>query len=659
MVKVLIGVVAAVVVAAGGFFGFEFYVQHRVEGQVDAAFEQIRAAGNKASHGKVSYDVWNRNFAVADIVAETASQPPVTLKIGSVTASGIRQVDTARFAADTFEIGDLEVGASMAAQADMQITYKVPKIIMKDYSGPASLQRQPASAGVLDIYRFALEQFAVVSASSITAPGMTGTLAVGKVMSGDFTYSGLALRDIANGKIATIGVERVAFTVDTKQAGKAEKMTGEMLDLASRDFDTAAAAAILDPQKANDDKYYRAYGLTTAGAYTITSAQGGRMRIEGLTIDDVALRPSRMQLPALLAMMPPPGAAPPTPAQARDLMEKVAGIYEGIRIGKTEMRGLSFQTPQGSFKLSTIRFNLENGKIGEFAFEGLDSPSPKGPVKIGRFALKALDLAGLLRATAQFANPAQKPSADQFLALLPLLEGVELRDFAAPFKDTGKTVDIATFNLNWGQFVGPIPSRLRLTAKMTTPLDAADPGQRMLIESGLGTAAIDADLGAAWTESSGSFALDPVALEVGGMLKASARFALTNVPRQVFSLNPQQAAAMAGQIEAGPLELTVRDTGGVDMLVAEYAHTHGVSRDDARQAIIQNIRDSSAATVTGDPDAQNAVDALARFIETPRTELTFKLTPRAKVPAMQLLQLLKTDPGTALSQFRIEASTAL
>ena len=54
-----------------------------------------------------------------------------------------------------------------------------------------------------------------------------------------------------------------------------------------------------------------------------------------------------------------------------------------------------------------------------------------------------------------------------------------------------------------------------------------------------------------------------------------------------------------------------------------------------------------------------AVEALARFIETPRTTLTLKLTPRGKVPAMQLLQLLQTDPLGALAQFRTEASTAL
>ena len=162
-------------------------------------------------------------------------------------------------------------------------------------------------------------------------------------------------------------------------------------------------------------------------------------------------------------------------------MEKVANIYESMRIGTAEMRGLSADTPEGPFKLAAVRFNLENGKIGEFAIEGLDGRSPKGPVKIGRFALKSLDIAGLLRMAAQFSNPGQQPSPDKALALIPLIEGVELKGLMAPFKDTGKAVNIDTFDLDWGQFVGPIPSKARLTVKMSAPLDASDPRQQMLL----------------------------------------------------------------------------------------------------------------------------------------------------------------------------------
>ena len=76
MRKILIGLVAVIVVAAADF-GFQFYVQHRVATQVeDAAFEQIRASGGKASHGKVSFDPWSRTVTIADIAGESAPQAP-------------------------------------------------------------------------------------------------------------------------------------------------------------------------------------------------------------------------------------------------------------------------------------------------------------------------------------------------------------------------------------------------------------------------------------------------------------------------------------------------------------------------------------------------------------------------------------------------------
>ena len=68
---------------------------------------------------------------------------------------------------------------------------------------------------------------------------------------------------------------------------------------------------------------------------------------------------------------------------------------------------------------------------------------------------------------------------------------------------------------------------------------------------------------------------------------------------------------------------------------------------------------SSQEAAAANPDAASAVQALARFVESPGQTLVIKLTPRAKVPAMQLVQLLKTDPLIALAQFRIEASTGL
>jgi hypothetical protein len=663
MKKILVGLVVAIVIVAGGFFGFQFYVQHRATAEVEAAFDRIHATGSKVSHGKVSFDLSSRTITIADIIGESSAQPPAKVRIASLTASGVSQPDATRFSADTIEATDIEVDGAMPVQPAWRFAYKTPRLAIKDYSGPAGPQRPPASRSAADMYRFALEHLAAVTASSIVAPSLTATVGIpgGGTQTIDYTYSNLALRDIKEGKIAAMTVDRVGFTGNIQQNGKAEKIGGEFASMAAYDFDSAATLAMFDPSRANDDKYVRAYRQITIGGYAANFPNGARMNMDGMTIDDVALRPSRMQFPRLMAIVesvPPPGTAP-TPAQSRDMLEKVAGIYEGVSIGNAEIRGLAVETPEGPVKLAALRLNLENGKIGELALEGLDARSPKGPVKVGRFALKSLDIANLLRMSAQFSNPAQKPSADQFVGLFLLLEGAELKGVVAPYKDSSEPVSIETMSLNWGQFVGPIPSKARLTARMTGPLGPNDPELlKILVAAGMHSAAINFDFGAAWAEGSHTFALEPVMVELGGVLTASARVSLANVPRELFSTNLLQAATMAAQIEAGAVELTVRDAGGVDLAVAQYARTQTVSQEAARRAIIDNIKASGTTMAANNPDARTIADALTRFIENPRGTLTIKLTPHGKVPAMQLFVALKADPLAALARFQVEASTA-
>jgi hypothetical protein len=279
-------------------------------------------------------------------------------------------------------------------------------------------------------------------------------------------------------------------------------------------------------------------------------------------------------------------------------------------------------------------------------------------VKLDRFAIKAFDIANLMRLAAQFLTPGQSPQSEQMFGLLHLLEAAEIRGLIVPFKTTNKQIKVDTISLDWGQFVGPIPTRAHLTAKLTTPIDATDPAQKQLIAAGLTTAAIDADLGAAWTEASETFVLDPVKFDFGDVLEAQAHVSLAHVPRGVFSPDLPRAIAMATQIEAGTLELTLRDTGGVDLAVTQYALAQSISREAARRALADSIKASAQAN-TDNADVLAAAEAIARFIETPRGTLSLKLTPLAKAPALQLVQLIKTEPMLALAQFRIEASSGL
>ena len=75
-------------------------------------------------------------------------------------------------------------------------------------------------------------------------------------------------------------------------------------------------------------------------------------------------------------------------------------------------------------------------------------------------------------------------------------------------------------------------------------------------------------------------------LEIGGLAESiGAGFARQRAAAGIFG-QPGPGVGAAAQIEAGAIELTVRDLGSVDVGVVQYARAQNVSRDVARRAIV-------------------------------------------------------------------------
>ncbi|WP_244429921.1 hypothetical protein [Bradyrhizobium liaoningense] len=613
MKRILIGLIVAAVLGAGGWFGFNLYVRHRATSEVEAAFEQMRSGGGKASHGKITFELATRTLTIEDIDVAPAQPLLANVKVAKVTAVGVRQPDEAHFSADSIEASGVEVGFTSTERTTVKANYKIPQISARDFSGPTRAANAPPSGSIIDMYRFMLAQYATVSASSIAVPTVAVNVdaGTGNTGSGDYVYSGVAVQNVNRGKVETAKTDRITYTIDLAQPGKPTKLNGELSGLAAYDFDATAVRAALDQPGSSDDGFHRIYRRISANSYVATTAPGVRVQVDGITFDDIAIRPSKFRPAEIIALVPADGSIP-TPAQSRDMIEKVADFFEGFQIGKVEIGRQTVETPQGTGRINAVKYDPDN-----IALEGLDMPLPQGQLKMERFALKSFSAANLMRWAASLKTPGQPPSPDQMLGLFRVLQGAEIKGVVSPYKNTRQFVTIDTISLNWGQLVGSIPSKANLVVKMVTPTDTANPALRPLIMAGVDKLAIDLDVGAAWTESSGAFALAPASIELGDLAKAQARFALANVPRGLFTATaPMEAMGQAAQVETGAIELSLRDGGVVDLVVAQFSLMQNVSRDTARNAIVQMIRAQGEKIAASNADVRMAIDALAGFVET-------------------------------------------
>ncbi|MBB4364450.1 hypothetical protein GGD65_005510 [Bradyrhizobium sp. CIR18] len=656
MKRILIGLIVAAVLGAGGWFGFNLYVQHRMTSEVEAAFERLRAGGSKASHGKIAFERSSRTLTIEDIAIDPGNPLQGHVKIGAFKSSGVRQIGETRFAADGIDISGVEIALDEVGPGKLKVAYKIPQVTLRDYAGPLRVENVPASSSLSDMYRFVLDQFASLTATSVMIPSINISFDAGSSGgSGEVVYSGLALQNLGRGKVDAMKMDRATFTINVTQPGKADKLTGEISGMIVNDFDSTPILAALDPQTSGDDSYRRVYRQISAGPSVLKSALGLRMDIDGIAMEDIDVQPSKLHLFEMFAMLPQDKSASPTPTQTRELMEKVAGFYDAIRIGKAEIGQTSIGTPQGTGKINAIRY-----RQGEFAIEGVDAPSPQGQFKMERFALKSFSMPNLMRWASGLTNPGQPPSPDQMLGLFRVLEGAEIKGVVAPHNNSRQPITVDTISLNWGQLVGSIPSKASLVVKMVTPTDPANPALQPLIVAGVDKLAIDLDLGAAWTEASGAFALAPATLDLGNLAKAQVSVALAKVPRDLFTTtDPLEAMGQLAQVETGAIELSLRDRGVVDLVVAQFARVQNVSRDAARSALVAMIRAQGEKIAASNLDAKAAVDALAGFVEASGQTLTIKLTPLGKLPVLQLMDVLDNEPIIALAQFRIEASTGL
>ena len=166
MVKILARLIAAIVIAAGGFFGFEFYVQRRIASEVEAAFARSareRRQGEPRQGLVRPVEPHHHGRGHCGRIRPRSRRS--TVKIGRFVATGVSQPEAGRFAAERIEATDVEVGGTVRG-AGAACASPTRRRGSRSRTTPG---RPARCAGSIPprrpiCYRFALEHFAAITA---------------------------------------------------------------------------------------------------------------------------------------------------------------------------------------------------------------------------------------------------------------------------------------------------------------------------------------------------------------------------------------------------------------------------------------------------------------------------------------------------------------
>ncbi len=663
MRKVFVGLVVVLIVGVGGYFGSVYWTQSTATREVETALDGWAKSIGSATHGRIEFDLWSRTLKVSDIVVQSKTGPHPKVTVTQVIASGIGLSGKA----SRVEIVGLETSEVVPGQQRLRLEQKAPSIVLTGFA--ARPFTPPKVASMFDMTRLWLEQFSSITAASIEVPSLTVTMTAAEGspgVSAEYTYTNLVVRDVRDGRFAEATIDGIALR--SGLGGPLTELKGEIGKSSILDGDVAPMLAILDPSRPRSDDYQRIYRQLTMGPYTVRMGKVMSVSVDSIVAEDIGLRSSKLKLDDLI-FMADVGSAPnavPSPAQITMLLDKVAGLYEAIRVGKLDARGFSVDAGGigETFKMAAMRIDkLENGRLREFSVEGVTAKPPFGdPLDMGRVAVKELDLAKILRVLPQLGGGprGQGPTPEQITALLSLIQGIEFKDVAIPDPKTRRLVKVDAFNASWGQFLDGVPTQARFSIKFAAPINALDPEPliKLLASSGVGALTVAFDMGSGWTEATQTLTVEPGALEIGNVFALSLKASIKNVTRDALSLDPVKSMGGMLLAEVGPIELSWRDLGFVDLLAAETARQKGAAPETGRTLLLENLAVNKQALATSSPEAEKFFQALERFVQGKGETLTIRVTPKGRVGLLELLDASKIAPETVLfAKFNIEATT--
>lgn len=658
----LIALVALPVLGVGGYFGLTAYVNHVARSEVDSALATLRAGGTEASVGDVRYDLFAGRFELHGLFLAGPAQG--ALKIGTLVASGIEQRGNERVFARGVELTEVTLSPPFGFGSSDTTEYRAPRASIAGLEFP---MRAPVDGTPPQIALSFLRQ---ITADSVDIPASTGTgnSGTGEArVTTEETNGAIRLGALAKGRFASVTSEPSRFTITGAKGGLGKGSVGR-IDI--QGFDLAAILILVDSElREASDQFITLHDSVSMADYELTVEGGISQRMKSVTMKEVAIRPSAIPVESLIALrgqleqLAAQGTQAP-PEEDTELFRLLAGIYdEGIRIGGASVDTLEGTAPGGiAYSLGAFTLGaVEGGRMASMSIDKLAGTGPDGAkFELGRFALGGLRAGTLMTLLADATeNPAafaQRPAP-----IFNTLESITLDKLQAPTEE-GSPLDIDRFALTWTAEPDALPTRISATLRMSGPTALVNSGKSAfaLVPGQLNRASLAVDFGAAWDEAANTVVVEPAYVEVSDAFSLNLRLRLSGVDDSVFSTEPDEALAGAGEVNLDALDLTLTDAGLYDQKLEEAAKEQGLKPEEIRQLFAGFADLLLGQAVTDRPELGPAVDAFIRFVQKPMGTLSLRVTPRnPPLPMLLIVEALNSeDPLSLVDELNVTTPAA-
>jgi hypothetical protein len=562
-------------------------------------------------------------------------------------ATVTRQADALLIENATFQLGE--------------VSYRVPRAELRGTTLSAAevlALLDPASPELV------AARIARLSASEIVAPQITAEQRLGK--NGQTTiYQEVVVSGFGDGRIRRGRASSASF----EAVGESGTSRGGFTHFELTDFDLASSIALFtDKAGIAPAPLKKLYGSFSLEGVSLVDPSGATTRIARITGRDLSARPTAEGWTGTMGILSAsrPDLSDAEPQQRRRIFAALADMLGSFEIGVLEASGIEVQdpkNPEGAARIARIGFVGSPEAGGEFQLDGLDAGSADGRVRIGSIAIGGIALTPMLDGLREVAAGSGDLGPAEMRRFVPATGTLRLAGLVVDPAQQGKetssaeAISLGAVEIAVGKPVEGLPSEMRIVlSDLSLGTTGADEDSPLGQLSGLGYDKFTLSFGAAasWNEARQEIVVRDVSVRAVDMGSAAVTGTIGHVPRDVFHADSTIAAVALVGVTAQSVDLTLRNDGLFERIVAREAKRQQRPPEELR-------RDYGIAAAIGVPAAlgnsgaaKTLGGAIARFVAKPgRLAIQAKVKDGAGIGLADLAA--GADPVAMLDRIEVTA----